>query len=120
MSAKTLLTSFALIASVGFASAALAAPAGGAVTDPDTVSVKVTIGDLNLGDGDGAATALRRIHSAAGSICGPRPYALDLEGVAAYRQCMTATVGKAVASLGSPAVTALYEGQKAMVLTASR
>ncbi|HEY3889834.1 MAG TPA: UrcA family protein [Caulobacteraceae bacterium] len=119
MSAKTLLTTFALIASVGFAGA-LAAPAGAAQSVPDTVSVKVAIGDLNLGDGAGAATALRRIHTAADSICGGRPYALDLERAAEYRQCMAATVGQAVTSLASPNVTALYEGQPAMVLTANR
>ena len=116
MSAKTLLTSLALIASVGFAGHALAAPQ----SDPDAISVKVAIGDLNLGAGAGAAVALRRIHNAAGSICGERPYALDLDRTAAYRQCMAATVGQAVASIASPNVTALYEGQRAMVLTANR
>lgn len=120
MSAKTLLTTFALMASVGFAGNALAAPIGAAQSDPDTVSVKVAIGDLNLADGVGAATALRRIHNAAGSICGARPYALDLERTADYRQCMATTVGQAVASLANPTVTALYEGERAMVLTASR
>jgi UrcA family protein len=118
MFAKTLLTSFALIASVGFAGSALSAPA--AASNPDAVSVKVALGDLNLGDVSGAAVALRRIHSAAGSICGERPYGLDLERTAAYRQCMATTVSGAVASLASPTVTALYNGQKASVLTASR
>ncbi len=116
MSAKTVLTSLALIASFGFAGHAVAAPQ----SDPDAVSVKVAIGDLNLADGAGAATALRRIHNAAGSICGARPYALDLQRAADYRQCMAATVGQAVASLASPAVTALYNGEREMVQTASR
>ncbi|HEY5007742.1 MAG TPA: UrcA family protein [Caulobacteraceae bacterium] len=115
MSAKTLLTTAALIASVAFAGTAFAAS-----SDPDAVSVKVAIGDLNLGDATGAATALQRIHNAAGSICGGRPYALDLQRTADYRQCMAATVGQAVASLASPNVTALYNGQRVMVLTASR
>jgi UrcA family protein len=118
MFAKTLLTSFALIASVGFAGSALSAPA--AASNPDAVSVKVALGDLNLGDVAGAAVALRRIHSAAGSICGERPYGLDLERTAAYRQCMATTVSGAVASLASPTVTALYNGRKTSVLTASR
>ena len=118
MFAKTLLTSFALIASVGFAGNALSAPA--AASDPDAVSVKVAVGDLNLGDVSGAAVALRRIHNAAGSICGAPPYALDLDRTAAYRQCMATTVGGAVASLASPTVTAVYNGQRPSVLTASR
>jgi UrcA family protein len=116
MSAKTLLTTFALIASVGLAGHAVAAPQ----SDPDVVSIKVAVGDLNLADRGGAATALRRIHNAAGSICGARPYALDLERSADYHQCMAATVGQAVASLASPNVTALYNGERMMVLTASR
>jgi UrcA family protein len=118
MSAKTLLTAVALIGSFGFAGNALSAPA--TASNPDVVSVKVAVGDLNLGDVAGAAVALRRIHNAAGSICGAAPYALDLDRTAAYRQCMGATVGEAVASLASPTVTALYNGQRATVLTASR
>jgi UrcA family protein len=117
MSAKTLLTAVALMASVSIAGQALAAPAG---SDPDTVSVKVAIGDLNLGDQAGAATALRRIQNAAGSICGERPSILDLGQTAAYRQCMATTMGRAVASLANPMVTAVYEGGPAMVVTASR
>jgi UrcA family protein len=116
MPAKTVLSSLALIASIGFAGHAVAAPNA----NPDAVSVKVAIGDLNLSNGAGAATALRRIHNAAGSICGARPYALDLERTAEYRECMATTVGQAVASLASPGVTALYNGERAMVQTASR
>jgi UrcA family protein len=107
-----------LIASVGFAGNALSAPA--AASNPDAVSVRVALGDLNLGDVAGATIALARIHNAAGSICGAAPYALDLDRTAAYRECMATTVGEAVASLASPTVTALYNGQRAMVLTASR
>lgn len=116
MSAKILLSTIALIASVGFAGTTFAAPQ----SDPDAVSVKVAIGDLNLANRAGAATALRRIHNAAGDICGARPSNLDLQRTADYRECMAATVGQAVASLASPTVTALYNGERRMVQTASR
>ena len=70
MYGKTLLTTVAFIAAAGFAGASLAAPAA---ANPDQVSVAVGIGDLNLGVQPGAAIALRRIHAAARSICGPGP-----------------------------------------------
>jgi UrcA family protein len=119
MSTKSLLSTIAFTAAVGLAGSALAGPAA---TGPDQISVPVRLGDLNLHADAGAAVALRRIHVAARSICGGAPDARDLERTAAYRDCMTATVGRAVASLGSPTVTALYTGHgaRAIELSASR
>jgi UrcA family protein len=117
MYGKTILTAVAFVAFAGGALPAQAAP------DPDKVSVTVGLGDLNLGDEAGAAVALHRIHKAAQSICGETPDARDLYRVATYRDCMTASMGPAVASLNNPAVTALYAGrdpQSARLLTASR
>src|SRR5580698_9372687 len=70
MYAKTFLTTVAALASIGFAGASLAAPAA---ANPDQMSVAVGVGDLNLATQPGAAVALRRIHNAAQSICGPAP-----------------------------------------------
>jgi UrcA family protein len=120
MYAKTLLTTVAFIACAGLAGNALAGPTGSA---PDRVSVSVGVGDLNLAAEAGAASALSRIHNAARSICGTAPDAKDLGRTADYRDCMTAAIAPAVASLNSPLVTALYTGragQSATVLTASR
>jgi UrcA family protein len=120
MYAKTLLTTVAFIAFTGLAGNALAGSAG---SDPDRVSVSVGVGDLNLAAEPGAATALYRIHSAARSICGAAPDARDLGRTADYRDCMTAAIAPAVASLNSPLVTSLYSGragQPATVLAASR
>lgn len=119
MYAKTLLTTVAFVAFSGFAGASLAAPAA----PSDQVSVAVGVGDLNLAAQPGAATALRRIHNAAQSICGPAPDIRDLERGADYRACIAASMGPAVASLNNPLVTALYSGQgerTAMLQTASR
>jgi UrcA family protein len=120
MYAKTLLTTVAFIACAGFAGGALAAPTA---SDPNTVSVSVAIGDLNLGDQAGAAAALHRIHNAARSICGEAPDARDLDRAAIYRDCMAAAIGPAVASLNNPTVNALYAGREpraTVVLAAGR
>jgi UrcA family protein len=120
MYAKTLLTTVAFVVFTGCAGASLAAPAA---ANPDQVSVAVRFGDLNLAAQPGAAVALRRIHNAAQSICGPAPDIKDLERTADYRGCVAASMGPAVASLNNPLVTALYTGQgehTAMLETASR
>ena len=120
MFGKTLLTTVAFIAAAGFASPSLAAPAP---ANPDQVSMAVGVGDLNLGTRPGAAVALRRIHAAARSICGPAPDIKDLDRAADDRDCITASMGPAVASLNNPLVTALYTGQgerSASLQTASR
>ncbi|HEY3890086.1 MAG TPA: UrcA family protein, partial [Caulobacteraceae bacterium] len=117
MYGKTLLTAVAFIA---FAGSTFAAPVA---SNPDQVSVAVGIGDLNLAGQPGAAVALRRIHAAARSICGPAPDIRDLGRTADYRDCMAASMGPAVASLNNPLVTALYTGRDertAMLQTASR
>jgi len=120
MYGKTLLTTVAFIALAGFAGGALAAPAA---SDPNQMSVAVSVGDLNLGAQPGAAVALRRIHAAARSICGPAPDLKDLDRTADYRDCVAAAMGPAVASLNNPMVTALYAGRderSATLQTASR
>ena len=120
MYAKTLLTTVAFIACTGLAGNALAGPTG---SGPDRVSVSVGVGDLNLAAEVGAATALSRIQNAARSICGAAPDARDLSRTADYRDCMTAAIAPAVASLDSPTVTALYTGhagRPATVLAATR
>lgn len=117
MTSKTLLTTLAALTSLGLAASALAAS-----PDPDTVSVKVSIGDLNLASQVGAAVALQRIHNAATSICGPAPYGPDLQRTGDYQACMDAVVDHAVSTLGAPLVTALRanHGQRPTVQTASR
>jgi len=120
MYAKTLLSTVAFIAFAGFSGGALAAPAA---SNTDQVAVAVGVGDLNLAAQPGAAIALRRIHAAARSICGPAPDIKDLERTADYRGCIAASMGPAVASLNNPLVTALFTGQgerTAMLQTASR
>ena len=63
---------------------------------------KVFVGDLNLDSAAGADAALKRIATAANSVCGYRPLPLDLDGGAEYRRCVRAAVHGAVGQLGSP------------------
>jgi UrcA family protein len=91
--------------------AAVTAGANAAQPDPDAVTVRVPVADLNLATQQGAAVALRRIRRAAGSICGEQPAAVDLKRRALYDSCMRSTVSKVIASLNNPLVTAQYSGR---------
>jgi len=81
---------------------------------------RVTYTDLNLSTQDGARVLLARIHRAAEHVCftenGPQPLDLHI----ARRQCVTEAVGRAVAHLDSPMVTAMYEGGSTPTVLASR
>jgi UrcA family protein len=107
MYAKTLLSTVAVAAAIGFAAAAAPATSAPASSNLDQVSVQVRLGDLNLGSNAGAEIALRRIHNAARSICGGAPNVRELDRAAPYADCMNRSVGQAVISLDSPLVTAL-------------
>jgi UrcA family protein len=91
--------------------AAVTAAAHAAQPDPDVVTVRVFVADLNLASLQGAAVALRRIRQAAGAICGEQPSTMDLKRLALYHACMRSTVSQAVASLNNPLVTAQYSGR---------
>jgi UrcA family protein len=97
----------AAVAALGLSASVQAAPVGG---DPDSVSVTVKLGDLDLGGQAGAVAAYYRIKTAAGSICGQAPSPVDLNGGQQYRQCMNATIDRAVQSLGNPIVAAYSHG----------
>jgi UrcA family protein len=102
MSATKLLAAFTALASL----AAAATPALSA--DPDQVSVRVKVADLNLATESGARTALSRIHTAADGICGGQPSSIrDLAATAHYSACMNVTVGTAVASAHQPMLAAV-------------
>jgi UrcA family protein len=109
MFSKTMIATLAALAALGSAASVHAA----STSDPDTVSVKVFIGDLNLDDAAGAAVALQRIEASAGAICGDKPDQRLLGDTARYRACTSATVTRAVASLDNPTMTALNAGRRA-------
>lgn len=101
------------IALAVLAATAVSIPVCAASPDPDVISVRVSLADLNLAGKPGAAVALRRIRKAAETICGDKPMVIELARVELYDDCARAAVGRAVASLDNPTVTALYTGRTA-------
>ncbi|HEX7886392.1 MAG TPA: UrcA family protein [Phenylobacterium sp.] len=113
MPAKTLLTSLVVLSALTFAAHAQAAPA------PAGASVKVSMSDLNLHTQAGAAIGLRRIEAASNRVCGGAPDARRLDQQAVHRACMRETMERAVASLGSPLVTAQHTDQGRTITSVS-
>jgi UrcA family protein len=73
-------------------------------------SMVVRLGDLNVASDAGAQAALRRIRDAADRFCGGRGER-SLRTQLAVGACRGEMVGKAVARLDAPSVTALHQGQ---------
>jgi UrcA family protein len=111
MSATTLLAGFVAATSL------VAATPGWSAPDPDRISIKVKVADLNLDTEPGARAALARIRNAAGLICGPSPSAAELQRRLVYAACLRRTVGEAVATANQPVLTAVAGsyGQKTVL-----
>lgn len=117
MSPKTLFAAAAALA-LSLAASAQAAPPASRF-DPDIVSVRVPLIDLNLNHEAGARTALQRIRNAARQVCGdPSPSLLHQS--ARYRDCQRDAVDRAVATLGIPTVTAVNARGTGQVQVAGR
>jgi len=115
MSATKLLAAAAALASFGLAAApALSAP------DPDQITVRVKVGDLNLDTDTGARVALSRIRNASFVICGERPALQEIKAGMLHRECMSRTVGQAVAMANKPVLTALAGGTGQTAVLAAR
>jgi len=84
-----------------------AAAIGPEVEQGDTVSIKVSVADLDLTAEAGARIALGRIRTAANMICGPEPSPVQIDRFTAYKACVKADVDAAVATLDRPLLTAL-------------
>ncbi len=113
MSFKSTLTVLTAVSALGFVIAAQHATAQNA----ETVSVKVSFGDLNLATEAGAKVMLQRFRNAAKTICGPAlsdPIQIMYE----YRPCVNAITDHAVATFHNPIVTALNSGKGAPAATA--
>lgn len=102
-----------LACSIAFLSCSAIAQA----TDHSTVRVdlatekfQVAFEDLNLSSPTGAAVMLRRINWAAQRACGPTPSIRDMDERKEFKLCVAAATRDAVHNLGSPLVTAMYEG----------
>ena len=107
------------LAALVSAAAAHAAPASNPTSGVVTVSKAVSVADLDIGSQAGAKAALARLRYTAKDACDPGSTPLD--GGSQYRACVSDAVDRAVASLGSPVLTAINSGhdQTAAVLAAS-
>jgi UrcA family protein len=91
------------------------------VTDTDTQrSVKISYSDLDLGNADGAQVLIDRVRQASQIACGEAPSLANLEQSQAYRACVVQTADTAIASVGSPMVTAMYQNTDRPQLLAAR
>jgi UrcA family protein len=88
---------------LGAAGALQAAPSRIISADAQSPSVTVPLADLDLTAETGAKVVLKRIHSAAMSVCSD-----ELSPLA----CWNDTVRRAVATLGNPIVAALAAGHR--------
>ena len=104
-----------LIALGTAASLAMAAPSAAAtVQDPESpIELRVKFSDLDLAHEAGARTMMFRIGAAAKRACGGDPDPRRLERQMIYDHCKRDTVARAVVSLNSPLVTALFSGAPA-------
>ena len=107
MFTKTLATVVALAVLGVAASSHAASPSA---FDPDTISMRIKTGDLNLSSEAGDKAVLWRIHQAAKAICGDEPDNRILDGGKRYSACMSTITEQAVAFLGAPDVTASAQG----------
>lgn len=112
-------TQFAI--SVAFRSAAAVAATvlltvGPAMADPAVASDKqalqtaVRYSDLDLASSEGAATLYRRIVAAAQRVC-PDSGVRDARSTQAIRECRAQAIQRAVDSVGSPQLAAIYIGR---------
>lgn len=93
---------------------ALAAPlAGHAATEAWRSNViGVRYNDLDLNRQGDAAAMLHRLDQAAMEACGAQSYSVpDYRWAVRRSSCYDASLGRAVAELNAPAVTALYQQQ---------
>src|SRR5688500_14189417 len=86
------------------AAAALSVSGLATAAAPDTLSVTVRFGDLNLNSKAGIASLHKRIRNAAESVCGPlesRILGFNDE----FETCVEDAVARGVAAVGNPQLT---------------
>jgi UrcA family protein len=103
---------------VGLVGAAVIAAAVGpgaitafAASPDDQVSIKVSLADLNVTSDAGAHEALARINRAARQICGGGDAEPSFTQQMQFRSCVTGAVGRTVAAINQPALTAVSQGR---------
>ena len=104
MTFKTIFAAAALVTSLGVSIAPVQAQ------DMIVLHERVRFDDLDVTHAAGARVVLQRIHTASTRVCGPNESPRDIAMWTERRRCMADSVRNAVAEVGSPIVTAMYEG----------
>ncbi len=117
MPTKIQLTTFAAAAVLAFAANAQPASASTRFPRAETVSVRVSLADLDLSRGTGMALAHKRIRQAAVFVCGSEPAFAGLREHRIYRNCRRTAVDDAVADLNTQ-IAALRDSETAPRATA--
>jgi UrcA family protein len=117
VSKRTIFAAACALAMAAVAGSAMAQSEADAARSIYRDAVPVTYGDLDLASADGAAAMLHRLHDAALNACGAddssvRDYKWATHRSACYRRSMN----RALADLGAPTVTRLYEAHAAYAL----
>lgn len=107
------------ISSLVLAVSAIAGPAV-AQTSDEPVRITVSYGDLDIVHTAGATVLLHRLEAAARTACGGVPDIRVLADVAAFDQCRSSALDRAVAEAHSPALTAVATKSGATVRLARR
>jgi UrcA family protein len=88
-------------------------------TYPETNSVVVKYGDLNLGSDEGVKSLHRRIRNAAASVCGTlETKILGLRD--AYDDCVTKAIADSVAKVDNPNLSNFHAGRRPPAMPTSR
>lgn len=104
---KTSIAMLVLLVGAGAGAPAFATVAAQPTEQEQTHKVVVQYGDLNVNTAKGAEQLYSRISSAAHEVCGDviAPLRLDT----AYLRCRQSAMQNAVAAVGRPKLTALYD-----------
>ncbi|HET9159978.1 MAG TPA: UrcA family protein [Caulobacteraceae bacterium] len=97
----------------------VAAPAAQAAVSEPEIRIKVRFTDLDIGTDAGAREVLRRIKVAAETICGPAPDRRELAATGVWEACVSRSVNRAVADLGSARVAALISSSRRSTIAAA-
>ena len=81
------------------------AEATAATTNTEVLKEVVTYGDLNLNRPEGVTALYRRVSHAAVAVCTPFE-SRELTQMSAWKQCVSASISRAVAQINIPALTA--------------
>jgi UrcA family protein len=86
-----------------------AAPAGAQISDA-VPRASVKYDDLNIGSRAGTQALLKRIETAANTVCGGAPDIRQLSQLPSFEACRRSAIARAVVAVDSPMLAAMAHG----------